>query len=49
MSAALSNDSVIMMQSRNEISYSAFRGMIFGIALCSPVWIAFGFLVHRMI
>ena len=49
MSAALSNDSVTTMSSRSETSYSAFRGMAVGVVLCSPIWIAFGLLLHRMI
>lgn len=49
MSAGLSDDSMTMMLPCNKVSYSAFRGMVFGFALSSPIWIAFGLLVHRLI
>ena len=49
MSAALSDDSMTKIPSCSEGSYSAFRGMVFGFALCSPVWIGFGLLMHSVI
>ena len=34
------------MPSCRDDSYSAFRGMVVGFALCSPVWIALAVLIY---
>ena len=48
MSVSFSDDSMTKMPSYRDDSYSAFRGMVVGFALCSPVWIALAVLIHSI-